>query len=241
MLTFVPLVNLVFWKQIRLSQWHLDVWFWLVWNLTVAAHCPVHSSSVIDCGISWPWRAMGLWHGRMFHGRWLQVGWADLFFPFQAQEQNIFCMVSHLTVNLTTLLWVVKLCCVLASSFSGWSVLFLLAGNYFSITCFYRETPYVRSSLFDNFELMSDLKLFSACNYYNKNTKEIDFLYSWHYIILDSCLSAKGLNMINVIYFPTSHLFNYLLELRQERPKKERGDTNLEYIFNKMLQKTTDH
>lgn len=117
----------------------------------------------------------------------------------------------------------------------------LLAGNYFNITCFYRETPFVRPSLFDNFELMSDLKLFSACNYYNENTKEIDFLYSSHYITLDSCLSAEGLNMIHVIYFPTNHLFNYLLELRQERPKKERGETNLEYIFNKMLQKTTNH
>lgn len=122
----------------------------------------------------------------------------------------------------------------------------MLAGNYFSITCFYREMPYVKSNLFDNFELMSDLKLFSACNYYNENTKEIDFLYSSYYITLDSCLSAEGLNMIHVIYFPThlfisNHLFNYLLELRQETPRKERGETNLEYIFNKMLQKTTNH
>lgn len=84
---------------------------------------------------------------------------------------------------------------------------------------------------------MSDVKLFSACNYYNENTEEIDFLYSSDYITLDSCLSAKGLNIINVIYFPTDHLFNYLSELRQERPKNKRGETNLEYIFNKMLQK----
>lgn len=88
---------------------------------------------------------------------------------------------------------------------------------------------------------MSDLKLFSACNYYNENTKEIDFLYSSHYITLDSCLSAEGLNMIHVIYFLTNHLFNYLLELGQERPKTERGETNPRCISNKILQTTTNH
>lgn len=107
----------------------------------------------------------------------------------------------------------VKLGCVLASAFTGWSVLALLAGSYSNITSSCREAPYVRSSLFANFELMSDLKLFSACNYYKENTEEIDFLYFSHYITLDSCLSAEGLNMIHVIYFPTNHLFNYLLEL----------------------------
>lgn len=183
------------------------------------------------------------WHSWRFHRRLLRVGegWPDFFFPFQALKQNGFFIVSYLTIKLDTLVWLVKLCSVLASPFSGWSVPFLLAGNYFDTTCFYRETPYVGSSLFDNFELMSDLKLFSAYNYYNENTKEIDFIYSSYYITLDSCLSAEGLNMIHVIYFPTNHLFNYLLELRQERPKKERGETNLKYIFNKMLQKTTNH
>lgn len=130
---------------------------------------------------------------------------------------------------------------VLSSPLAGCSVLSSLAGSKSNITCSCREAPYVRSSLFDNFELMSDLKLFSDCNYYNENTKEIDFLYSSHYIALDFCLSAEGLNMIHVIYFPTNHLFNYLLELRQERPKKERGETDLECTFNKMLQTTTNH
>lgn len=187
-----------------------------------------------------PEEGMGLWHGWRFHRSSLRrVTWSFLSIP--GPEMKFFSHSHYLTVNLATLVCVVKLCCVLASPFSGWSVLFLLAGNYFNIACFYRETSYVRSSLFHNFELMSDFKLFSACNYYNENTKEIDFLYSSHYITLDSCVSAEGLNMIHVIYFPTNHLFNYLLELRQERPKKERGETNLEYIFNKMLQKTTNH
>lgn len=74
-----------------------------------------------------------------------------------------------------------------------------------------------------SFELMSDLKLFSAYNYCNENTKEIDFLYSSHYITLDSCLCAEELNMIHVIYFPTNHLFNYLLNLGR-KTKKMKGE-----------------
>lgn len=72
-----------------------------------------------------------------------------------------------------------------------------------------------------SFELMSDLKLFSEYNYYNENTKEIDFLYASHYITLDSCLSAEELNMIHVIYFPTNHLFNYLLNLGKKDQKRK--------------------
>lgn len=217
--------------------------FWSVWNLTAPVHHPVHGSSVTACGMSLPWRGDGplAWlkvSQKLTESRG-RVTWSFLSIP--GPETKFFSHSHYLTVNLATLVCVVKLCCVLASPFSGWSVLFLLAGNYFNIACFYREISYVRSSLFHNFELMSDFKLFSACNYYNENTKEIDFLYSSHYITLDSCVSTEGLNMIHVIYFPANHLFNYLLELRQERPKKERGETNLEYIFNKMLQKTTNH
>lgn len=218
--------------------------FWSIWNLTAPVGHPAHAGSML-LSVVWlgPEERWSFGLAETFHRGLLREGegWPDLLSPSQALKENGFSMVSHLTLDLATLGCMVSLCCVLASPFAGWSVLSSMTGSYSNIACSCREVPYVRSSLFANSELMSDLKLFSACNYYNENTKEIDFLYSSHYITLDSCLSAKGLNMIHVICFPTNHLFNYLLELRQEKPKKERGETNPEYIFNKMLQTTANH
>lgn len=175
-----------------------------------------------------------------FYGSLLTAGQGRPCFQPQSLK-DVFSVLSCLTLGLTAWCCVVKLCCVLASPLASPSVLSSLAGSCSNITCSCAKAPRFRSSLFANFELMSDWKLFSACNYYNENTRAIVFLYSSHYITLDSCLSAEGLNMIRVICFPTNHFFNYLLQLRQERPKKEMGETNVEYMFNKILQTTTNH
>lgn len=226
-------ILLVFWKHTRWPQLHyFDVWLLVNLNILVAvpaAH-PAPAWKYVVRVMASPWEkwsfglAEGLQRSLLTAGK----GWPDILFQTQTLKGYIFLVVHCLTPRVVTSGDMAKLLCVLASPFACcWCCPCWQAATLTSCAAAWRL---LSSGPADLPILHCDLKLFSACNYYNENTKEIDSLYSSHYITLDSCPSAKGLNMIHVIYFLTNHLFNYLLELEQKRPKKERGGQPTVYV-----------